>query len=136
MEKIDFSSVPIGIRTPTPGSRDSPRCQLRIPQQLTPDMLQQGKLELPNINKANSHRNSPLPLSPRIAKNKDIEFPDIYDRVNKDSQVINAKTVRGIKKHSSDKGIRTTKVENFERTYTYVEDKEALEKNRIFITRN
>jgi hypothetical protein len=101
-------------------------------------MLQQSKLELPVINKASSHRNSPLPLSPRIAKNKDVEFPDIFEKVPKDPQVINAKLIRGMKKHSSDKDIRSisNSKRGVERTNTCLNSKEELEKQGIFIYNN
>lgn len=140
MENPEISPIRMNLRTSTPTSRDSPRCMLRIPESVTPDMLKVPDVRLPGINKGQSfsHSNSPLPLSPRMAKNKDIEFPDIRNKHNADLMEINAKVIRGMKKHSSDKGIRTTKnnEENNMRFPTWIGTQEQLAKQGIFIHKN
>jgi hypothetical protein len=94
-------------------SRESPRCMLRIPEKVTSDMLKVPLAQFPSINKQKtSPCNSPLPLSPRIIKDKNYEFPD-PNRVNllrDDSEVkfdkIDRENIRGMRKHSSNKKIR------------------------------
>lgn len=140
MENSEISPIQMNLRSPTPTDRDSPRCMLRIPRVVTPDMLKVPDTRLPEINKGQSfsHSNSPLPLSPRMAKNKDIEFPDIRNKPHNDLIEINAKVIRGMKKHSSDKCIRMTKndEENKIRFPTWINSQEELAKQGIFIHKN
>lgn len=100
---IIFKSLP-------PSSKDSPRCMLRIPENAAVELLQAPQPTFPPIHKAHSATSSPFSLTPRIAKDKNFEFPDVMTRdrearATPDSQKSNSKNERRIKKHSSDKRI-------------------------------
>lgn len=138
MKSNEVKPILMNLRAPSPKNRDSPRCMLRIPEAVTPSMLKVPGIHLPGIVRAQSHSNSPLPLSPRVAKNKDIEFPEIRDRVLKERDDLNAKVIRGIKKHSSDKGIRMTKdqEENDLRFPNWKVTQEELARQGIYIIKS
>ena len=102
-----------GISTAT--ARDSPKCMLRIPEKIQPDLLQVPTLQLPAIHKAQSASNSPYQLPPKGNKEKNYEFPDAPEKSQSpkdkngkciDLPIINAKVIRNMRKHSSDKRIK------------------------------
>ncbi|OMJ74019.1 hypothetical protein SteCoe_27136 [Stentor coeruleus] len=106
-EQQNAQSKLIIFKTLPPSSKDSPRCMLRIPENVASNLLQAPQSTFPSIHKAHSATSSPFSLTPRIAKDKNFEFPDVMTRDRKargtpDSQKSNSRNERRIKKHSSD----------------------------------
>ena len=99
--------------------RDSPRCMLRIPD--ATNFLQIPSLSLPSVVKSKSP--SPLPISPRIAKDKGYEFPEISKA--SPSKFTPEPNTRKLKKHSSDKRIRINLLEFPEIMKNFINDEEA-----------
>jgi hypothetical protein len=94
-------------------STESPRCILKIPEKVQSNLLHVPNSSFPSIHKPFSSNNSPLPLSPRIIKDKDYEFPDIFKAQSPEDvngyageTQINSHDLRKIKKYNSHKNIK------------------------------